>query len=385
MSRRVPVAWLQLKRDKLRLLAALAGVSFGVVLIFVQLGFQEALFKSSVRYHETLGYDIAIVSPRTDFIVQPVSFARNRLHQVTGFPGVASVTPVYLGQARWRNPFAPTETRSIFVVGFDLVDEGFEALFDQGFVDELNKTDRMLFDRASRAEFGPVAAELERRAPLLVEVNDRAIHVIGLFELGTSFGIDGSLLTSDLNFRRVFPNRTASHIDLGLIHLEPGIDAEATRDAILESLPRDVEVLTRADFVQREMDYWSRSTPIGYVFGFGVVMGLVVGMIIVYQILFSDVQESLGEYATLKAMGYTHRYLVGVVLREAALLAILGYVPAIGLTLLVYQQAGDATQLPIAMTAMRALGVFGITLFMCCASAALAIRKLRSAEPAEIF
>jgi len=163
---RVPVAWLQLKREKLRLLAAIAGVTFGVVLIFVQLGFQEALFASSVRYHETLGYDIALVSPKTDFIVQPVSFARNRLHQVTGLPGVEQVTPVYLGQARWRNPFAPTETRSVYVVGFDPSHEGFSDLFDSELVSELKKPDRMLFDSASRPEFGPVADHVSREGAL---------------------------------------------------------------------------------------------------------------------------------------------------------------------------------------------------------------------------
>ncbi len=383
--RRVPIAWLQLKREKLRLLAAIAGVTFGVVLIFVQLGFQEALFASAVRYHQTLGYDLALLSPRTDFIVRPVSFPRNRLHQVTGFEGVEHVTPVYLGPARWRNPFAPKETRSIYVVGFDPSDEGFTAFFDQSLLDEMKKPDRVLFDSASRPEFGPVAARVREAGSLDAEVNDRTVRVVGLFELGTSFGIDGSLLTSDLNFRRLFPDRTASHVDLGLIQLAPGVDTLAMRDRILETLPRDVEALTRTDFVRREVAYWNRATPIGYVFSFGVAMGLVVGMIIVYQILFSDVQDSLREYATLKAMGYTHRFLVGVVLRESALLAVFSYLPALALSLIIYRQAGEATHLPIAMSVERAVGVFGLTLFMCCASAALAIRKLRSAQPAEIF
>lgn len=382
---RVPIAWLQLKREKLRLLAAIAGVTFGVVLIFVQLGFQEAMFASSVRYHQALGYDIAIVSPKTDFIVKPVSFPRNRLLQVKGFDGVEQVTPVYLGQGLWRNPFEPTKTRNIFVVGFDPMASGFSELFDESLIDEIKKPDRVVFDAASRPEFGPVAVHVAAESGLRVEVNDRALSVSGLFELGTSFGIDGSILTSDLNFRRLFPGRSASHVDLGLIRLAPGVDAAAVRDQILETLPRDVEVLTRADFVKREVEYWNRSTPIGYVFSFGVAMGLVVGMIIVYQILFSDVQDSLREYATLKAMGYTHGFLVGVVLREATLLAILSYVPAFALTLLVYQQAGAATRLPVAMNVERAVVVFGLTLFMCCASAALAIRKLRSAQPAEIF
>ena len=385
MSRRVPLAWLQLRREKLRLVAAMAGVTFGVVLIFVQLGFQQALFDSSVRYHTSLDYDIAIVSPKTDFIVQPVSFPRARLFQLPSFEEVRSVTPVYLGQARWRNPMAPAETRSIFVVGFDPSDLGFGGLELGELLEQIQLPDRVLFDRASRPEFGPVAAAFEERGELEVEANDRELTVAGLFELGTSFGIDGSLLTSDLNFRRIFPHRLASHVDLGLIDLEPGTDAAAVRDAMAEAIPPDVEVLTRDDFVQRELAYWSGSTPIGYIFSFGVIMGVVVGMIIVYQILFSDVQDSLREYATLKAMGYTHRFLVGVVLREAAILAVLGYLPALALTYGIYDAAATATHLPIAFTEERLAGVLALTLAMCCASASLAIRKLRSAQPAEIY
>jgi putative ABC transport system permease protein len=383
MSRPVPLAWLQLRREKLRLAAAIAGVTFAVVLIFAQLGFQQALLDSSVHYHTTLGYDLAVVSPKTDFIVEPVSFPRSRLFQITGFPGVDSVSPLYLGRARWRNPFQPSETRAIFVVGFDPSDEGFDWVGDLR--DEIRFPDRVLFDRKSRAEYGPVAAAVEERGALGAEVNDRSLQIVGLFDLGTSFAIDGSLLTSDLNFRRILAGRPASHIDIGLVHLSPDANPEAVRDAIAAAIPPDVEVLTRMDFVQREVDYWNQSTPIGFVFSFGVVMGLVVGMIIVYQILFSDVQHSLREYATLKAIGYTHGYLVRVVMQEAALLAVLGYVPAVLVTSLIYAKAGAATHLPIEFTLPRAAGVLALTLVMCCASAALAIRKLRSADPAEIY
>jgi putative ABC transport system permease protein len=174
-------------------------------------------------------------------------------------------------------------------------------------------------------------------------------------------------------------------VDLGLVHLAPGADPDEVRDRIQAIVPGDVDVLTQDGFVTREIRYWNESTAIGFIFGFGVIMGIVVGTIIVYQILFSDVQDSLAEYATLKAMGYPHRYLVGVVMREAVLLACLAYAPAILLTLAVYVEAGAATNLPIAMSVERALTVFALTIGMCCTSAGLAIRKLRSAQPAEIF
>lgn len=379
------IAWVQVSHQKLRLLAAVLGVSFAVILVFVQLGFSQALYDSSVRWHTALGYDIALISPKATYIVNPPGFPRNRLVQAAGFDGVASVTPVYISIGKWRNPDNPLSTRNIFVMGFDPTDQGFSLLGDEELVSKLRLPDRVAFDRRSRPEFGAVAEHWDAGRSVTTEINDRDIKVVGLFELGTSFGIDGSIITSDLNFQRIFPERSASRIELGLISLEPGTDATRVQQAIRSTLPGDVRVLTRAQFIQHEVDYWSRSTPIGYVFGLGVAMGLAVGLVVVYQILFSDVQDHLREYATLKAIGYSNGFLSRVVLSEAVILAVVGFLPGMALSLLVYSQATEATNLPLEMTMDRALLVLGLTLVMCAGSGLLALRKLRSADPAEVF
>jgi putative ABC transport system permease protein len=386
----IPLAWLQLKKEKLRLLVALSGTAFAVILIFMQLGFQDALFSSSVRYHSNLDYDIAMISPKTDFIVQPENFPRRRIIQALGVEGVASVSPVYLGQGRWRNPEVPTETRGIFVVGFDPSDPVFDLPEVNDQVDLLRMPDVLLYDRDSRPEFGRIPELLQEahargEKGVETEIANRSVEVVGLFRLGTSFGIDASVVTSDLNFRRIFPFRKAGQINLGLIRLEPGVNPEEARDRIAASIPTDVEVLTRAGFIQREVDYWSSATPIGYVFSFGVIIGLTVGGIIVYQILFADVSDHLQEYATLKAMGYTNGYLFKVVLQEAVILAVLGFLPGLGVSLLLFRMAGEATRLPLEMDLSLGLFVLAMTVVMCAISGAIALRKVRSADPAEIF
>ena len=386
----IPLAWLQLKREKLRLLIALSGAAFAVILIFMQLGFRDALFNSSVRYHSNLAYDIAMISPKTDFIVQPENFPRRRLVQALGVPGVESISPVYLGQGRWRNPEQPTETRGIYVVGFDPSDPVLELPGVLNNLEKLRMPDVLLYDRDSRPEFGPMpalfeAAIAEGREGIETEVANRTIKVVGLFQLGTSFGIDASVVTSDLNFRRIFPFREAGQINLGLIRIEPGADPDVLRDRIAAAIPEDVEVLTRAGFIQREIDYWSSATPIGYIFSFGVVIGLTVGGIIVYQILFADVSDHMQEYATLKAMGYTNGYLFRVVLQEAVILAVLGFLPGLGVSLLLFNVAGEATHLPLEMNASLGFFVFGLTVIMCAASGSIALRKVRSADPADVF
>jgi putative ABC transport system permease protein len=382
--RTVPLAWLQLSRDRIRLLVATAGVAFAVILVSMQLGFRHAVYESAVRYHEQLRFDLVMLSPKTPFIGFPESFSRRRLYQTLGDAEVENVVPVYLQQGFWKNPWEHG-ARNVVVLGFDPAADALTLPGVRGNRGRLQVADVALFDADSRPEFGPVAAAVRRDGAVAVEVNDRRVTVIDLFRLGTSFGIDGSLVTSDLNFLRLFPDRPPGLIDFGLIVLDERASPAATRDRLRGHLERDVEVLTREEFVAREVKYWGSTTPIGYVFGFGAIMGLIVGGVIVYQILFADVSEHLAEYATLKAMGYTNRHLSALVLREAAILAALGFVPGVAISLGLYRITTRATRLPLEMTPERVAGVLLLTLVMCGAAALIALRKVRAADPAEVF
>jgi putative ABC transport system permease protein len=325
-----------------------------------------------------------LLSPKTPFVGIPEGFTRRRLYQALAVDGVASVAGVYIQQAFWKNPWA-RNVRNIVVVGIDPTRRSFLLGDVQRQLAAIRLPDVVLFDARSRREFGPVAEQVAGGGSVSAEVNDRRVSVGGLFELGTSFGIDGTLVTSDLNFRRVFPTRAPGEIDLGLVQLAPGADPRRVRAGLERALERDVLVLTRAEFVAREVEYWGRTTPIGYVFGFGATMGLIVGAVIVYQILFADVSQHRREYATLKAMGYSNRFLSNVVLQEAAILALLGYAPGLLATFALYRVTAEATRLPLELVPARALGVLALTLAMCGGAALVALRKVRSADPAEVF
>jgi len=379
-----PLGWLQLRHRPMRLLVALAGIGFAVLLIMMQLGFRSALFESAVRFHERLNYDIALFSTDSVFIVRPQPFSVRRLYQALGDEAVASVSPVHIFPGVWKNPWN-NDRRSISVFGFD---PEVDILDAEGFDENrlrLRQQDVVLFDAASRPEFGPVAQEFDAETGLTTELNDRQIKVVGLFKMGTSFGIDGNIMTSEDNWLRLFPDRSRKAIELGLIRLKPGADADATRDRLRNYLPKDVLVMTKADFVQREKDYWNAATPIGYIFAFGAIMGFVVGAIIVYQILFADVSEHLNEYATLRALGYPNRFISGIVIQQAFILGVLGYLPGVLLVHWLSMKAAGATHLPLYITQERALTVFLLTLSMCAISALLAVRKVRRLDPAEVF
>ncbi|MEQ8485607.1 MAG: ABC transporter permease DevC [Pseudomonadales bacterium] len=383
--RAVPYAWLQLSHDKLKLAAAVGGITFAVVLVFMQLGLRAALFDSSVRLHQGMDYDLVMLSPRTTFLAQTRSFPRSRLYQVAGVDGVASVSPLYVYLARYYYAGTADTHRKVLAIGIDPTDDNIRLPGVREHLAELRKPDVVIMDRYSRAEFQPVIDDFGRGDRITLQVNDRTVSMTGLYQLGTSFGIDGSIITSDLNFQRLFPDRGLGLVDLGLIRLRPGADPTAVQARIGAFLPADVLVLTRDEYVQREVDYWSGSTPIGYVFTLGAVIGVLVGLIIVYQILFADVQTHLAEYATLKAMGYSQGFLRGLIFREAVILSVLSFVPALGLAMLLYAQAAEATQLPMAMTVDRGLVVLVTTIGMCCLSGLLAIRKLKGLDPAEVF
>ena len=384
-ARYIPLGWRQLRRNRLRFVAAVAGITFAVVLMLVQQGFRAALFQSSLRWHSSMQYDLVMLSPRTEYLLQVGDFPRNRLIQADGIEGVRAVTPVYTANARWKNPAQPDITWQIFVVAFDPADDGFADIVTAEQQADLRTPDYFLFDALSRKEYGPVPEMLEEQGKFTLELNSRRVRIGGLFEVGTSFGINGALITSDLNYLRLFPEREASNPTVGLIHLEPGANRADTRSAITSALPEDVVVMTPEEFKAMEVAYWNYSTPIGYVFNFGVIMGFVVGAIIVYQILFSDVQDHLKEYATLKAIGYTDGYLARVVLQEAAILAVAGFIPALFLTWRLFIQAGAATNLPLTLTPGLSWQVLGLTLIMCIAAGMLALRKVRSADPADVF
>jgi putative ABC transport system permease protein len=389
MIEKLPTAWLQLRYQKIRLLVALSGVIFAVVIIFMQLGIRDALFDSGVRLHDSLKGDCFLISPRSTALPSMQSFSERRLLQALAFSEVDFVTPIYVDFAQWQNPQQKNYWRNIFVIGFDIDRQVFDLPGVDENIDLLKLPDVVLFDANSRQEFGEIVREFEEEGTVVTEVSNgganRKIEVGGLFKLGTSFASDGNLLTSEANFLRISRNSQAGFIDIGLIKLKPGVDVNNFTHILKQYLPEDVKVFSKEEFVSFEKKYWQSSTAIGFIFNLGVGLGIIVGIVVVYQILYSNVAEHLAEYATLKAMGYRHRYLLSFVLQQSIFIALLGYIPGFLLSMIQYSFAKNATLLPIMMTPERAIFVFLATLTMCFISGATAVNKLKAADPADIF
>ena len=383
-QRGVPLAWLLLSRQPVRLLIALAGISFAGILMFMQLGFRDGLFDASVTIHRLFDADLVLMSPRSMSSISMAGFPERRLIQTMAEPAVESVSPVHWNFVLWRNP-ETRSTRSLLALGFEPDDALFvdSMLADQSA--SLRQKGRVLFDARSRPEFGPVAERFNAGQVVESEVAGQRVRVSGLVELGPSFGADGNLITSRETFRSLLPSTSRGSIELGLIRLRDGADPEAVAERLRAWLPNDVSVFTKKAFIEFEKNYWRSSTAIGFIFSLGAAMGFVVGCVIVYQILYGDVSDHLPEYATLMAMGYPLRDLLAVVVREGLMLALVGYVPAYAAGEGLYALIRGSTQLPVGMSPQRAVLVFSLILVMCMGSALVAMRKLADADPAEIF
>ncbi|MBD2258259.1 ABC transporter permease DevC [Pseudanabaena sp. FACHB-2040] len=384
LQRRTPLGWLQLSHEKSRLLVALAGIAFADVLMFMQLGFQNALYDSNTRVSHAMSADIVLLSPKALNLQNLSTFSRRRLLQARDVPGVESATALYISSITWRNP----QTRlnaTVQVLGFRPDEPAFELPEVNQQLDKLKLPDTVLFDRGARGKYADAIAQVDQGNPITTEVDRRTLTIAGLFSLGASFGADANLMVSDQTFLQLFPRREAASISLGLIQVQSDSDPQQVAAALASYLPEDVRVLTVQEYVQFEETYWRTASPIGFVFGLGTVMAFVVGVVIVYQVLSTDVNAHLKEYATFKAMGYGNSYLLGIVFEEAIILAFLGFIPGAVLPLGLYTLAARATALPIYMTASRAAFVLVLTVVMCALSGAIATRKLQSADPADMF
>lgn len=379
------LAWRQLRHDRARLLAAVSGVVFACLLVFMQLGFMTALLDSAGTTQSHMQADLFLMHRKSEALWRTQPFPRARLMQALALPEVERVVPFYVAQVPIRNPETGT-TRTIMVFGFD-PDSG---LFDlPGLTPAaraaMRQPDTLLIDERSRPEFGPFAQLIDRQGPVQTELAGRRVRVMGTVIHGASFAADGHAVTSETNLWRLVPNRGPAHVDVGAIFLKPGSDPQAAMAKLAPLLPDDVFLVDKQGLVAFEKAYWQKQAPIGFIFGLGVAIGLLVGCVIVYQILFTDITRHIREYATLKAMGYGQGYLRRVVLGESLMLAVLGYIPGFVMALGIYALAESQIFIPMRMDLFKGVLVFGLVFAMCVASGLLAVRKLKDADPAAMF
>ncbi len=383
---RFSLAWRLLAFEPRRLVAAVAGVAFAVILVLVQLGFYGAMIASATQVHRNLDADLIMIPAGFEYLGSVHDFARVRLMQAAADPDVESVAPLYVTLFNFRNVDTGFD-RSIMAIALEPGAHELRLPNLLRLEDRLGVGGHVLFDAKSLAAYyGDIPGRFAKGRPFRTFIEGRPVTIDGLFDLGTSFIAFGTVVMGAPTYFALRPDLTPALPSFGLIKLKPGADAEAARARIVRALDAaDVEIETKAAFVQREIDYWNTTAAIGFIFIAGAFMGVLVGAVVVYQILYADVTEHLPEYATLRAMGFASRYFAALVLGQSLILSALGFAPGVLAALAVYRVTAVETGYTMDLTPSRALVVLTLTAGMCAAAGMLAMRRLQRADPAELF
>ena len=395
LLRKTPLAWKNLTHDWRRLAVAVAGIGFAVLLMFTQVGFQNALFDSQVKMIDDLQGDIFIASRAKYTLAAEKRFPLELINQASSLPGVEGAYPLYteLTFSRLKNLRAKKSSKAFPIrsIGFRLNDPVFNSPDVNSQLTKLRIPQTALIDLKSKSEnFDFPLKDEQGLSAADAELADKRVQLVGVFNLGTDFAHDGNLVMSAESFAHFFPHRVQfgdplSVVDMGVVKVRQGSDVAKVRQLVDDILDDRVLVKTRAEFRSQEVRFWDESTPIGIIFAAGKVIGFVVGMVICYQVIYSDISDHMPEFATLMAMGYSTGYFLRLIVVEAVLLSLIGFVPGMLISYGLYAVLGESTGLLLQMTWESVAFVLTLTLGMCIASGLLAVRKLLAADPANLF
>ncbi|MGN6545861.1 MAG: FtsX-like permease family protein [Aureliella sp.] len=387
---RTPLAWKNLTSSLGKLLLSSTGVGFAVLLMFMQIGFRNALLDSNVEMVNLFHADLILVSPARYNLSSERRFGLHWLERASAFPGVAGVCALRTERTTASVKVEGHKARSVRVLAIDPDPAFFKRKQLAEALQRADAEEAALVDRRSKAVYGFALGDRQQLRQQHVELNGQTLRIADWFVLGTDFANDGTLLMSNRLFPRYFPWRSPGGkpldlVDIGLVNVASSADEDRVVAALQSLAPEEVMVYRRSDFVAREIQFWARNTPIGIIFGIGTIMGLIVGAIICYQIQFTDISEHMHELATLKAMGYGNWYFWSLVLSQSFYLACLGFVPGLLVSWALYDVLASASGLVMRLTLLRVALVWGLTLLMCLASGLLALRRLWRADPASLF
>ena len=383
----LPLAWLQLKRQPIRYLVAVIGIGFASLLMYMQIGFQSGLLTSATTFYENLDADLFIISPATLNSGSYQQYPESLLARSAGVSGVQSTTAVYIVNISTQK-LNDIKATSLRLIGFEPEAKIFKRADINAQLEKIKIPGYVLFDELGNKNTGPIAKAIKEQGfqDLILSNFSDQFRAVGLFKLGSTFAADSNLIASDATTLQLASRQiNLGEISLGLIKLQNPSQISLVQTELKQLYGDEVQVLNRKQLISQERDYWNKSTSLGIIFGFGTFMGFLVGGVVVYQVLYTDVSDHLKEYATLKAMGFSDQFVLWVVIQEAFLLAASSFIPATLVSAGLYAFLSSATSIRIAMTGDKTLLVSSLTFGVCAASAAIAIQKLRDADPASVF
>jgi putative ABC transport system permease protein len=377
LLRPLPIAWRMLIDKPSRFVLSGLAVAFSVVIMFMELGFFNGCNDSAANLAPLFSCDLILSHVEKDNLKTGEEFPLAWIIRARDVPGVAAAVPLYGSADYWWNPQDGSRNR-VYILGVDLDDPMFAPASVAANRTALQQPGAVVYDRLSRRELGAIHVGTRTTLGAI------AVHVVGLFELGPNFAYEGNILTSGDTYRKIM-YQPGQYADLGLIRVQPGVGVETVRARLQHYLPKTALLLTPKEIKSREIRYTTQHSPIGIIFGIGLVVGFAIGVIICYQILFNEVNDNLPQFATLKAMGHSSRFISGIVVHEALLMAVIGFIPGALIGGVIYQVIQQATSIEMYLTPGRLLLIFFLTSGMCLIAGRLAIKKVHRTDPADLF
>ena len=375
---RIFLAWHNTLQNKKRTFAAVAGITFSVLLVFMQLGFLQTAKTNSTLVYNYFDFDLIITSSRFEALESAHMLDSGRILQAKVVPGVAEAGILNYSRTRWRDPENNNKGSSCMMIGIDLNPAFIPIKEHRELLPLLTRRDTLMLDRFSHPDYG------DQRIGKEISLERRPLTIAAVYEMGVGFQAEGSCIVSTETFASVRRQSTRD-VTFGLVKASPGTDPLQLKQRLTDTLPKDVLVFTKSELVERERNYYVNVKPIGIMFRAGAFVAFCVGGVILYQVLASEISNRLRELATLKAMGFTVAYVYGVGVQQALIFAFMSYGPAFIFSLITFRLVYWASHIPMFMTWYLALVVLGLSLGMTSISSILALQKVKRADPADLF
>jgi putative ABC transport system permease protein len=358
-----------------RLLSMSVSVAVGVVVVFVEMGLLQGILDSQALIATLVRGELIVMNKARTDLHRWDKIDAIRLAQIAAIPGVAKVMPVYEDHVSLRDP-DDNRVRRIILFAFSPNDMPLNIGNPAKVSADLKMSHSFLFDRLSRPIFGDIKPGQD------IEIDKYPLRVSGLIRIGPDIVNDGNIVMSEGQWLARSPD---SKPIMGVISVDPDANTDAVRTNILANLPDDIAVMTPQEAVKRENSATLKSTPIGLLFAAGMIAGIFIGTINCYQVLFTEVSDHLGQFATLKAIGFTQEFLQAVILTQAALLSGTGFAAGLILSAIADAYIASATMLPTQIHVMSASLVYLGTAVMCILAGWIAVGRLQAADPAALY
>jgi len=375
MSLVMTLAARNLFHDRLRFIATLIGIVFSVVLVMVQMGLFLGFGQMVSTMIDHASADLWVLPKGAKCFEDPSLLDVKLREKVAAVDGVASVVPLVIGFSDWRTESG--EVTPVFIVGSDVKADGLQPWnVVEGDIRTLSQwgtvaVDRSYFDRLGIKKLGDTA-----------EIRGHKVKVVALTDGIRSFTTTPYVFVDQKDARFYTGTLPSKASDL-IIRVKPDADRGKTIAAIRDRIG-DAEVLTTDEFRKRSRSFWLFGTGAGAALFAGAILGVIVGTVIVAQTLYSSTKDHISEFATLRAMGSSNNYIYNVIIYQALLNAVIGFVIAAGIGYEVVRMT-EKSALPIVITPWLVAALFLLTIMMCIASGMVAIVRVVRIDPASVF